>query len=339
MSFGKDDEYNENCIYEYDGDMLSINCTSDDVEIDQVENKKIFNEYIKDKKEKIKKINESMELNFKLKLPYKSRSNNATSKSGKTLTWDLTKTQDIKFEFEIYNMGNLYKTIGFFITFIGIIVAAVFVILKLKKQAPPTDNNKNNQDLNFDSNNVNFNNESPNFTNDNFSLSNIGNQNAELNNQFMNSSNFNWQNQNPNNLNINQEVTPTQSSNFVNNTSMSQQPQSINNINVVQSNTSIETSNFINNQQQSLNNQTMMQPQGINNLNMNGNPATSNFINNQSQEMNNMQQTNNDMVQQQNNQFTTPTNEPNMIGSTNNSINNVEASQPSTPHIDIPPML
>lgn len=69
---------------------------------------------------------DSMDLSFNVTLSYASISNNATTVSddGKTLKWELT-TNDIssmEFEFELYNMTNIYICIGLTILIIIIIV-------------------------------------------------------------------------------------------------------------------------------------------------------------------------------------------------------------------------
>lgn len=72
---------------------------------------------------------DSMDLSFNVTLPYAAISNNATTVSddGKTLKWELT-TDDIssmEFEFELYNMTNIYICIGLIILIIIIIVMIV----------------------------------------------------------------------------------------------------------------------------------------------------------------------------------------------------------------------
>ncbi len=76
----------------------------------------------------------SMELNYTVNLPYKALSSNATSvnNDGKKLSWDLTKIKDnIEFEFELYNMNNIYIAGGVAALFVIIIV--LIIISKIKK--------------------------------------------------------------------------------------------------------------------------------------------------------------------------------------------------------------
>ena len=77
---------------------------------------------------------ENMDFTFEIKLPYKAKKNNATtvSKNGKTLSWNLLKHQDdIEFEFELYNLTNIYLTVGGAIVLIVLIV--LFILKKKKK--------------------------------------------------------------------------------------------------------------------------------------------------------------------------------------------------------------
>ncbi len=75
----------------------------------------------------------SMDLSFNVNLPYAAISNNATtvSEDGKTLTWSLTtdEASSMEFEFELYNMTNIYL-----IVIIAIIIIAVVVVLIMKNK-------------------------------------------------------------------------------------------------------------------------------------------------------------------------------------------------------------
>jgi len=87
-------------------------------------------------------IDTGMKMNFTVNLPYKALNNNADKidNHGKTLTWDLltNENQNIEFEFELYNMTNIYIAIG-----LGIILLILIIILIIKK----IKNNKNGKDI------------------------------------------------------------------------------------------------------------------------------------------------------------------------------------------------
>lgn len=72
-------------------------------------------------------------ITFNLKVPYKTISDNATSKSnhGKNLEWNLTdlETDQIYFEFYLFNMTNVYIVIGF------ILLVAFFIISELRDRS------------------------------------------------------------------------------------------------------------------------------------------------------------------------------------------------------------
>lgn len=79
----------------------------------------------------------NLDLSFNVYLPYSAISNNATTvnNDNKNLTWNLTSFQEdyIEFEFDLYNMTNIY--IG--ISIIGLILLLiVFYILNKKKKKP-----------------------------------------------------------------------------------------------------------------------------------------------------------------------------------------------------------
>ena len=80
----------------------------------------------------------NMDLKFTINLPYKAISSNATSMNndGKQLTWNLISFNEdnIEFEFELYNMKNIYVTIG--IAAIIIIIIIILIVKKRKPKAP-----------------------------------------------------------------------------------------------------------------------------------------------------------------------------------------------------------
>ena len=80
------------------------------------------------------------EMNFIITLPVKPSSNNAdkVSKDGKTLTWDLTKAKDIKFEFDFdakeEKDNNLLYIIGGCVAGVAVVAIAAVVIMNNKKK-------------------------------------------------------------------------------------------------------------------------------------------------------------------------------------------------------------
>lgn len=151
-----------------------------------------------------------MEMNFVVKLPYKAVSHNATSvdNNGKTLTWDLLKAQNetIDFEFELYNMTNVYIVGG-----IALVVVILVVSIIIKSISKGKSNKKNM------SNNVGLQN---NYVNNNQT-------NNDLNNSFSSTD--------MNTINT-QSINPIQSDNFVNS--------SIDNVNTMSTDT-VQNNNFI----------------------------------------------------------------------------------------------
>ena len=121
------EEYDENCIYEANG----YSCGMDVVE-DQEANKKAYNEYIENQKAQVDEFTSSMDMKFNLKLPNKVKSSNATSvtNGGKNLVWDLSKSSDVSFEFELYNMTNVYIAIGIAA---GVVFILFICIISMKK--------------------------------------------------------------------------------------------------------------------------------------------------------------------------------------------------------------
>ncbi len=79
----------------------------------------------------------NMDLSFEVKLPYKAKSHNASSAldNEKNLKWTFTANSkdDLKFEFELYNMFNLYLAIGLAVFIIGVLVFIIFYTKKNKK--------------------------------------------------------------------------------------------------------------------------------------------------------------------------------------------------------------
>lgn len=87
----------------------------------------------------------NLDLSFNVKLPYSSISSNATTKNndGKELTWNLSSNQEemIEFEFELYNMTNIY--IGAGITLVLLIIIIISILNK-KKNKPIKEQVNNN---------------------------------------------------------------------------------------------------------------------------------------------------------------------------------------------------
>ncbi len=82
-----------------------------------------------------------MEFTFKVNLPYKANSSNASevNNDGKSLTWKLTMdtANDINFEFSIYNMAHIIMLGGGALAFI-IIIVVLLLVLKKKKASKET---------------------------------------------------------------------------------------------------------------------------------------------------------------------------------------------------------
>jgi hypothetical protein len=77
----------------------------------------------------------NLDLSFNVTLPYSAISNNAstTNDDNKSLSWNLSSNEvdTIEFEFELYNMTNIYIGIGVIVLLLVVIV--LLVILKNKK--------------------------------------------------------------------------------------------------------------------------------------------------------------------------------------------------------------
>ena len=87
------------------------------------------------------KMGSSMDLSFNVKLPYKAVKNNATKVDDdkKSLKWELASTgpSDIEFEFELYNMTNIYLTIGGCVLLLAVIAFVVVSKIKKGKKSTP----------------------------------------------------------------------------------------------------------------------------------------------------------------------------------------------------------
>lgn len=81
-------------------------------------------------------LTSSMDLTFTVNLPNKPINSNATTteNEGKKLEWNLMdqSLQNIEFEFELYNMDNIYLTVGI----IGVLVIIIIVIIIMNKKKP-----------------------------------------------------------------------------------------------------------------------------------------------------------------------------------------------------------
>ena len=90
-----------------------------------------------------------MDLKFVINLPYEAINSNATSltNDGKTLTWDLVnfKENNIEFEFELYNMTNIYLSVGIVALIIIIIIVLIVKHHKKAKSNKSTLNTQNNE--------------------------------------------------------------------------------------------------------------------------------------------------------------------------------------------------
>ena len=84
------------------------------------------------------KLSSTLDLSFNVKLPYSAKSNNATKteNDNKNLTWSLSSQseQTIDFEFELYNMTNIYVAFG------GIVLIIVIIILIINRNKKSNNN-------------------------------------------------------------------------------------------------------------------------------------------------------------------------------------------------------
>lgn len=88
----------------------------------------------------------SMDLKFNVNLPYKALNSNATTteNDGKKLVWNLMDStlKDIEFSFELYNMKNIYLTVGLAIIALVIIIVIIKSKPKTKMTTPlPVNDN------------------------------------------------------------------------------------------------------------------------------------------------------------------------------------------------------
>lgn len=78
----------------------------------------------------------SMDMKFNVTLPYEAIKSNATSteNDGKKLVWNLmdSNLKSIEFEFELYNMNNIYLTAGI----AGVIILIIIIAIVSKKRKP-----------------------------------------------------------------------------------------------------------------------------------------------------------------------------------------------------------
>ena len=77
-------------------------------------------------------LSASIDLKFNVNLPYKALNSNATTteNDGKKLIWNLmdSNLKDIEFSFKLYNMKNIYLTIGF-----GILALVIIIVIVNRK--------------------------------------------------------------------------------------------------------------------------------------------------------------------------------------------------------------
>ena len=129
----------------------------------------------------------NMDLTFTVNLPNKPINSNATTteNDGKKLEWNLMNQnlQNIEFEFELYNMSNIYLTAGI----IGVLIIIIIVIIIMSKKKPNSKkvtpvlvNEQNNQANNLPvlesvtpEENVNL--DEPNLNNQNMQAQNVQN--------------------------------------------------------------------------------------------------------------------------------------------------------------------
>lgn len=87
----------------------------------------------------------NMDLSFNVTLPYSAKSNNATTTNNdnKKLSWNLSSNQaeTIEFEFELYNMTNIYIGIG---AIVVVIISVAFIFVSKRKKNSSNNNMSNN---------------------------------------------------------------------------------------------------------------------------------------------------------------------------------------------------
>ena len=118
-NLGKDSK-----LFTKKGDVYSLNIKVSDDNASQMEQ---YAQYVK------------FDAKFTISLPNKAKSNNATSVSGNTYTWDLTKTKDIKLSFDITGKSSsdnnkLLYIIGGCVAGAGVIAVLAVVITNNKKK-------------------------------------------------------------------------------------------------------------------------------------------------------------------------------------------------------------
>lgn len=115
----------------------------------------------------------NIEMNFIVNLPYKAINSNATSidNNGKQLTWNLISMQNetINFEFELYNMTNVYIVIGISLIVFVLIIAVIVKMIKGNGSSSNGQIKSNNNQQNHYMNTV---------SNTNYTDSNMSNSNA-----------------------------------------------------------------------------------------------------------------------------------------------------------------
>jgi hypothetical protein len=91
----------------------------------------------------------NMDLSFNVTLPYSAISNNAstTNNDNKSLSWNLSSNQEdaIEFEFELYNMTNIYIGMGVIVLILIIVILFIYKSKRRKRNVSsvPSFNNQN----------------------------------------------------------------------------------------------------------------------------------------------------------------------------------------------------
>lgn len=85
--------------------------------------------------EQYKEYFEGLDISYNITLPTTAKSSNATNVDGKKLSWDLTKfdKERIEFEFEVLNTNNLIMLIGGICVVVAIVIGVVVLVIKKKK--------------------------------------------------------------------------------------------------------------------------------------------------------------------------------------------------------------
>lgn len=188
----------------------------------------------------------NIEMNFIVNLPYKAINSNATSidNNGKQLTWNLISMQNetINFEFELYNMTNVYIVIGISLIVFVLIIAVIVKMIKGNGSSSNGQIKSNNNQQNHYMNTV---------SNTNYTDSNMSNSNTSSFSFLPNDNSNSFLSQNDNLTNsadlYSQSFngfSPIQNSEM--NNSISQQDVSINEVNQA-NNDYLDNSNNISN--------------------------------------------------------------------------------------------